>query len=89
MTSDFEGFSIPDFIYYIYLPILILENMLNWYFSLEVNIYKEDLKTKYKIIFVKELEKKSQEYKEENVHLSNSKVCKTTRCYIYLSVKLD
>ena len=59
MTSDFEGFSIPDFIYYIYLPILILENVLNWYFSLEVNIYKEHLKTKYKIIFVKELEKKS------------------------------
>ena len=25
MTSDFEGFSIPDFIYYIYFPILILE----------------------------------------------------------------
>ena len=25
MTSDFEGFSIPDFIHYIYSPILILE----------------------------------------------------------------
>ena len=25
MTSDFEGFSIPEFIHYIYLPILILE----------------------------------------------------------------
>ena len=25
MTSDFEGFSIPDFIHYICLPILILE----------------------------------------------------------------
>jgi len=25
MTSDFEGFSIPDFIRYIYFPILILE----------------------------------------------------------------
>ena len=25
MTSDFEGFSIPDFIHYIYLTILILE----------------------------------------------------------------
>ena len=25
MTSDFEGLSIPDFIHYIYLPILILE----------------------------------------------------------------
>ena len=25
MTSDFEGFSIPDFINYIYFPILILE----------------------------------------------------------------
>ena len=25
MTSDFEGFSIPDFIHYIYIPILILE----------------------------------------------------------------
>jgi len=25
MTSDFQGFSIPDFIHYIYLPILILE----------------------------------------------------------------
>ena len=25
MTSDFEGFSIPDFIHYIYYPILILE----------------------------------------------------------------
>jgi len=25
MTSDFEGFSIPDYIHYIYLPILILE----------------------------------------------------------------
>ena len=25
MTSDFEGFSIPDFIHYIYVPILILE----------------------------------------------------------------
>ena len=25
MTSDFEGISIPDFIYYIYYPILILE----------------------------------------------------------------
>ena len=25
MASDFEGFSIPDFIHYIYLPILILE----------------------------------------------------------------
>jgi len=23
MTSDFEGFSIPDFIHYIYFPILI------------------------------------------------------------------
>jgi len=25
MTSDSEGFSIPDFIHYIYVPILILE----------------------------------------------------------------
>ena len=25
MTSDFEEFSIPDFIHYIYFPILILE----------------------------------------------------------------
>ena len=25
MTSDFKGFSIPDFIHYIYFPILILE----------------------------------------------------------------
>jgi len=25
MTSDFEGFSIPDFIHYIYFPILNLE----------------------------------------------------------------
>jgi len=25
MTSDFEGLSIPDFIHYIYFPILILE----------------------------------------------------------------
>ena len=25
MTSDFEGFSIQDFIHYIYFPILILE----------------------------------------------------------------
>jgi len=25
MTSDFEGFSIPDFIHYIYFPILFLE----------------------------------------------------------------
>ena len=25
MTSDFEGFSIPDLIQYIYFPILILE----------------------------------------------------------------
>ena len=25
VTSDFEGFSIPDFIHYIYFPILILE----------------------------------------------------------------
>ena len=25
MTSDFEGFSIPDFIHYIYFPTLILE----------------------------------------------------------------
>ena len=25
MTSDFEGFSIPDFIHYLYFPILILE----------------------------------------------------------------
>ena len=25
MTSDFEGFSIPDFIHYTYFPILILE----------------------------------------------------------------
>ena len=25
MASDFEGFSIPDFIHYIYFPILILE----------------------------------------------------------------
>ena len=25
MTSDFEGISIPDFIHYIYFPILILE----------------------------------------------------------------
>ena len=25
MTSDFERFSIPDFIHYIYFPILILE----------------------------------------------------------------
>ena len=26
MTSDFEGFSIPDFIHYIYFPILILDS---------------------------------------------------------------
>jgi len=25
MTSDFYGFSIPDYIHYIYFPILILE----------------------------------------------------------------
>ena len=25
MTSDFEGFSFPDFIHYFYFPILILE----------------------------------------------------------------
>jgi len=25
MTSDFEGFSIPDVIHYIYFPILFLE----------------------------------------------------------------
>ena len=25
MTSDFKGFSIPDFIHYIYFPLLILE----------------------------------------------------------------
>ena len=25
MTANFEGFSIPDFIHYIYFPILILE----------------------------------------------------------------
>jgi len=25
MTSNFEGFSIPDFIHYSYFPILILE----------------------------------------------------------------
>ena len=25
MTSDFEGFSIPEFIHYIYFPIFILE----------------------------------------------------------------
>ena len=25
MTSDFEGFPIPDFIHFIYFPILILE----------------------------------------------------------------
>ena len=25
MTSDFEGFSIPDFIHYIFFPILILQ----------------------------------------------------------------
>ena len=25
MTPDFDGFSIPDFIHYIYFPILILE----------------------------------------------------------------
>jgi len=25
MTTDFEGVSIPDFIHYIYVPILILE----------------------------------------------------------------
>jgi len=25
MTSDFEGFSVPDFNHYIYFPILILE----------------------------------------------------------------
>ena len=28
MTSDLEGFSIPDFIHYIYFPILILEKEL-------------------------------------------------------------
>jgi len=28
MTSDFEGFSIPDFIHYIYYSILILEKEL-------------------------------------------------------------
>ena len=28
MTSDFEGFSIPDFIHYIYFPILILNPLL-------------------------------------------------------------
>ena len=27
MTSDFAGFSIPDFIHYIYFPILILEDV--------------------------------------------------------------
>ena len=26
MTSDFEGFSIPDFIHYLYFPILILDS---------------------------------------------------------------
>ena len=26
MSSDFEGFSIPDFIHYIYFPILILDD---------------------------------------------------------------
>ena len=31
MTSDFEGFSIPDFIHYIYFPILILEKGHYWY----------------------------------------------------------
>ena len=25
ITSDFKGFSIPDFIHYIYVPLLILE----------------------------------------------------------------
>ena len=25
LTSDFEGFSIPDFIHYIYFPLLMLE----------------------------------------------------------------
>ena len=29
LTSDFEGFSIPDFIHYIYFPILILEQVLS------------------------------------------------------------
>ena len=28
MTSGFEGFSIPDFIHYIYFPIIILEKEL-------------------------------------------------------------
>ena len=32
MTSDFEGFSIPDFIHYIYFPILILEKEAVFYF---------------------------------------------------------
>ena len=27
MTSDIEGFSIPDFIHYIYFPILIIEKV--------------------------------------------------------------
>ena len=30
MTSDFEGFSITDFIHYIYFPILILEKELDY-----------------------------------------------------------
>ena len=34
MTSDFEGFSIPDFIHYIYFPILILEKETVFPFSM-------------------------------------------------------
>jgi len=34
MTSDFEGFSIPDFIHYIYFPILILEKEPVFFFSM-------------------------------------------------------
>ena len=42
MTSDFEGFSIPDFIHYIYLPFLILEKepvFFFWMFSAKQGHY--------------------------------------------------
>ena len=43
MTSDFEGFSIPDYIHYIYLPILILEKepvFPFWMFSAKQGNYR-------------------------------------------------
>ena len=49
MTFDFEGFSITDFIHYIYFPILILEKELD-YREEAVYITSSVLNTLYDVV---------------------------------------